>query len=436
MRVLLSVIAAALLLPAPGAEPEPERDTAPSGDIFFPARPPRLMPYLHGLLLPDGGAAAPESEADPLTLSSHALKQTLARIGWHHESSLRVGGALLRPDPAEQRSRFVSTDNSVLAKWFLLKDTREHHGIFLSCEADWGQGFNFNERRESVRHSLGSLSQPQDSLRGGNGLFLPELALGTTLCSGRYLAMVGSLNAANYLDRNRYAPYRNGNLLNSSLRTNPCLPLLWGNWGYLTAWQPNKRLYTLYATTGSNGRINHNPLRFVNSSYWVHVGEFGYIYSDLLGLGPGISRLQYVATRHAGSSGHGVALNLEQQLGRRSGTGIFVRSGINDRDAAAASRTRAALTIGISRCTQQWCAEDAPATSASDRIAAGFLWQSATADEESPDYRHEYGVELSAFWQLTPTLYLQPDVQYIVRPVRHAGRKGAWVWQLQAVLSF
>lgn len=434
MRVLLSVIAAALLLSAPGAEPE--QDKAAAGDIFFPSRPPRLMPYLHGLLLPDSSADAPARDADALTLSAHALKQGLARIGWHHESSLRLGGAMLRPDPPEQRSRFVSTDNSVLAKWFLLKDTRERHGLFLSCEADWGQGFHFSERRESVRHSLGALSQPQDSLRGGKGLFLPELALGTTLCSGRYLAMVGSLNAANYLDRNRYAPYRNGNLLNSSLRTNPCLPLLWGNWGYLTAWQPNKHLYTLYATTGSNGRINHNPLRCINSRYWVHIGEFGYIYTELPGLGPGIARLQYVATRHAGSSGHGVALNLEQQIGHRSGTGIFIRSGINDRDAAAASRTRAALTVGASFPAQQLCTDNTRTATAGNRLAAGFLWQSATANEESATYRHEYGVELSAFWQLTPTLYLQPDLQYIVHPARNAGRKGAWVWQLQAVLRF
>ena len=38
--------------------------------------------------------------------------------------------------------------------------------------------------------------------------------------------------------------------------------------------------------------------------------------------------------------------------------------------------------------------------------------------------------------QLTPTFYLQPDVQYIFNPIHADSRDNALVFQLQGVFSF
>jgi carbohydrate-selective porin OprB len=59
------------------------------------------------------------------------------------------------------------------------------------------------------------------------------------------------------------------------------------------------------------------------------------------------------------------------------------------------------------------------------------------ADSVQPQRNHdEYGLELSAVIQVTPTFFLQPDVQYIFNPVSQTDRGGEFVFQLQGVFKF
>ena len=39
-------------------------------------------------------------------------------------------------------------------------------------------------------------------------------------------------------------------------------------------------------------------------------------------------------------------------------------------------------------------------------------------------------------WQVTPTFFLQPDVQYIFNPVHATDKDGAFVLQMQGVFKF
>lgn len=404
---------------------------------FFPSSAPHFMPYLDSVFVPGNTCAEPCAYVtdDPISTSAQTVKQVLSSMGLQYSAVASYNYSRIAPSIHGKRNNFSSFNFQAAGKWFLAKTRNNANSFFLSFEADLGLGANFSQRRGGVKNSLGTLSQPQGSLRGGNGVFLPELAAGVSLFDGKWVGMVGTLDASNYLDQNAYSASWHGNLTNSAFGSNPCLPLEWGNWGYMTACQPVKNFYAMYATTGCNGGINQNPFHHIDSDYWVHIGELGFIFDDVAGMGAGTYRLQYTITRNDGASGDGVACNIQQQLGRNSQLGFFTRCGYMDNDAADITGVRAAATAGL--------VLQAPFSSAgwgsqrnNDQVGFGFLWQRADGSEKPYAHKDEYGLELTAVVQLTPTFYIQPDIQYIFNPVHAESRDHAVVLQLQGVFSF
>ena len=404
---------------------------------FFPASAPRFMPYLDGVFVPGNTCAEPCSfvQCDPISGGAQRVKKILSEYGLQYNAVATYNYARITPSIHGRRNNFSAFNFQAAGKWFLAKTRDNANSLFLSFEADWGVGVNFSQRRGGVQNSLGSLSQPQSSLRGGNGVFLPELALGFSAFEGKWVGMVGTLDVSNYLDQNAYAGSWHGNLTNSAFGSNPCLPLEWGNWGYMTAWQPSENFYAMYATSGCNGGINQNPFHHISRDYWVHVGEIGFVFNDVWGMGPGTYRLQYSITRNDGATGDGIACNIQQQLGYHSRLGFFTRCGYLDSDAAAVTGVRSAATAGL--------VLQAPFTSSgwgshrnNDQVGFGFLWQRAGGTEKPYTHKDEYGLELTAVVQLTPTFYLQPDIQYIFNPVHAESRDHAVVFQLQGVFAF
>ncbi len=405
---------------------------------ILPSSPQKLMPYLSGLFTMPENCLQPSllGETDAISTAAQSIKSAAADIGWHYYMTLTFDYSNITPRVSGMKNNFVSSNNEFWGTWTLAKSADNKQGVFLMLEADWGEGFGYNENDKGVQNSLGSLSNPQSSTRGGDGLFIPNLSLGYSGWDGKFVAMLGTLDLSNFLDQNRYSANWSGNLLNLSFNYNPCLPLFWNNWGYMTAWQPHKNFYTLYATSGSNAEINHNPFQYISSNYWVHVAEMGYINEDVLGYGPGTYRFIYTITREDGELGGGAAINIEQQLGKNNSLGFFTRVGYMDDDAAAVTGVKAAATCGF--------VLDAPFTSSgwgsqsnNDQVALGFLWQRAAESEKPYTHKDEYGIELSVVIQVTPTFFIQPDVQYIFNPV-HASdnQSGAFVFQLETSFRF
>lgn len=402
---------------------------------FFPSTPQHFAPYLDSVFVPGNTCVQPCNMLphDAISTAAQQIKSGLSRIGLQYSLTLSANYTGIMPESNSGRNHFAATNNSFAGTWFLLKKRDNSQGLFVSIEADWGQGFNFNERRSSAQNTIGSLSNPQGSLRGGNGVYIPHLAIGYSAFNGKWVGMVGTIDTSSYLDQNIYAASWNGNLTNSAFGSNPCLPLEWANWGYLTAWQPCKSFYAMYATTGCNGKINHNPFQYISADAWVHLTELGYISDNFMGLGEGTYRLQYTLTQNDGKTGFGAALNVQQQLGRGSQLGFFSRCGVMDNTAAAVNNVRAAATGGLV-LQAPFSSSGWGSAANNDQIALGFLWERAA---QSP-HRHkdEYGLELSAVVQLTPTFYLQPDLQYIFNPVQQTDRSGELIFQIQGVFKF
>ena len=426
------------VLARPSGAPVYGDKTAPChGWRFFPSSPQRFMPYLDSIFVPGNTCAEPCDiiSEDAISTAAQRTKTYLSRIGLQYSLTLSANYTYLPRRFSGQRRNFMAFNNMANITWFLAKDCDNSQGLFLSVEADWGQGVHYSQRTRSAQSSIGSLSNPQGCNRGGNGVFIPNLALGYSAFDGQWVGMIGTIDTTDFLDQNAYSASWNGNLMNEAFNFNPCLPLEWSNWGYLTAWQPTKNFYTMYATTGCNGQINHNPFPFISSNAWVHLSEIGLITENFLGLGPGIYRFQYTITRYKGENGSGAAFNFQQQLGRESHLGFFTRCGVLDEDAASVSDVRACATFGFV-LQAPFRSHGWGSRANHDQVALGFLWEHA-ADSAKP-YRHkdEYGLELSAVMQITPTFFLQPDVQYIFNPVHETERSGALVFQLQGVFKF
>ncbi len=404
---------------------------------FFPSAPPHFMPYHAGLFVPGNTCVEPGAPVkdDPLSRGAQAAKSMASRIGLQYTMTLSANYTGISPRQSRQRSDFMAFNNQLTGSWFLAKSADNESGIFLSFEADWGQGANYNERRQSAQQSIGSLSNPQGSNRGGNGVFIPNLALGYSHWKGKWVSLVGTIDMSNFLDQNAYSANWSGNLTNESFNYNPALPMQWANWGYLTAIQPCKEWYLLYTSSGCATKINHNPFLHMDHTSWVHIAELGYVREDTLGLGPGTYRLLFTLSHADHHEGVGGAINVQQQLGRKSRVGFFSRCGLMDAEAASLTGVKAAATAGLV-LQAPFRSKGWGSASNNDQLALGFLWERAAASEKPYDHKDELGLELSAVVQLTPTFFLQPDVQCIIDPVHETDKDCAFVFQLQGVFRF
>ncbi len=404
---------------------------------FFNSQPQKFAPYLDGLFVQGNSCSEPCAfiQDDLLSLGAQYIKREAARIGLEYDLTLCFNATTMSPQPRGDKGNFASFTGELWASWYLAKTRDNKHGVFLMVEADWGRGLGFSQNSYSAQKSLGSLIAPQSSYYGGNGVFLSNVSLGLSTWDGKLVFMFGTMDPTNFLDQNAYSADWNGNLINTAFNYNPTLPLLWGNWAYMTAFQPHPNFYTLYYTSGTNTPLNQNPFNYVNENYWAHVAEFGFIFEDVAGIGAGTYRFQYAITEHEHQTGAGAAINVQQQLGKESPLGFFARLGYNDGDAARITGVKAAATAGLVLqapfSSQGWGSK-----SNNDQLALGFYWARSGEEEKPYQHKDEYGIELSAVVQITPTWFIQPDVQYIFDPVHAKGRNGAWVFQIQSVWRF
>ncbi|MCD8071400.1 MAG: carbohydrate porin [Akkermansiaceae bacterium] len=424
-------------VPTPAAiRAQDRRSTrAPGGcPVFFPSSAPKMMPYLDGTYIFGNTCIEPGAliDEDLLSTAAQKVKTAASDIGLqyslkHGYNYTGVSGDVL---PGSQRS-FNAYNVSLLANWFLVNSHDGSSGLFLAAEFDWGAGMDYNQRRAGAADSLGSLQNPQGSARSG-GPFLANLSLGLSLFEGKWVIMAGQIDTSNYIDQNAYSNSGFNNLVNQCFNNNPALPLPWANWGYQTSWQPCGSFYLMYAGSGNNTPLNHNPFHYINAKAWTHLAEAGFIADDVAGMGPGTLRLQYCLTSSGSNTGSGGALNFQQQLGKQSRVGWFGRLGFMDEDAAAFNGVKSAATTGLvfqSPFRRRGAGNN-------DQIALGVLWLKPAGSEKPCAHKNEYGVELTYVMQITPTMTLQPDIQLVKNPIHGQGKSTAVVFQIQNVWSW
>lgn len=128
----------------------------------------------------------------------------------------------------------------------------------------------------------------------------------------------------------------------------------------------------------------------------------------------------------------GLCFNLQQKLGRTTPFGWFGRFGFGSEEVTRG----AAAQVGTGFVMQGPFRHFLLGRTSNDLLGLGFVWSQPSASSKTLYHQNEYVVETFYAVQLSPTLRLQPDFQFITNPAYNAVHDHAMVVQLQLELAW
>ena len=403
------------------------------GFRFLPPIPPPLAPYLasqnqFGNLAARPGPLFPAYPLEPLV---QGAKYWLSRYG--------VGYSLQQTLSYANLSGRMQGDNSLQyytldlkAAWAIYDSPENGTAGWLRTQLDVKSGLGPAGQEQDAKRNLGTITDPTGIWSSIEGLRVPELTWGQALRDGEFVAIAGMVNQASYFDQNVYAQSGRGQFINSGLIHSRVLPLPRYNFGLNLQWQPAREWYALTGASAGNNTAGFAPWTELNSRTWTWLGEFGYAPGDVLGLGPGVYRLQPFLAEAKGASGAGLGFNLQQKQGRFSPFGWFGRFGFGGEEVC----NGAAAEIGTGFVMQGPLRHFLLDRTSNDLLGLGFVWSQPSASSKTVYHQNEYVLETFYTVQLTPTIRLQPDLQFITNPAYNRDHDHAMVAQLQLVLAW
>jgi porin len=402
---------------------------------WFAPTPPVLMPYLANLDEYGNTAIQPGPlfSIEPLSTAAQQAKYWASELGLRYSfyQSLTM---VSMTDVASGSSALQYYTATFFGKWAVTELTSEGRSGWLSTEMNVQLGLSSPSRTQSPQENLGTIVNPLATVFGPNGFWMSELAWQQSLAGGKLVLLAGLVDQSNYLDANSYANISQGQLLNSAFCNSVVLPLPYNNLGLNLQWQPNDAWYLMFGSGANNQLPGHSPFAGLSFDNWSYLFEFGLTPKNLLGLGPGVYRLQPFFATVGGQTQAGVGLDLQQQLGQNSPFGWFGRFGVGGSqvtlDGAAAQ-----VATGFILEAPLKHAGLVPKLS-NDYFGVGFVWSQPSAIEEPAAHSNEYGFEATYVLQLTPLASLQPDVQVIWNPANNPNADHNLIFQLQLNLTW
>ncbi|HWH67937.1 MAG TPA: carbohydrate porin, partial [Candidatus Sulfotelmatobacter sp.] len=349
----------------------------------------------------------------------YSLRQTLSFVG--------LSGVI----QGDRSLEFYTLDWK--SKWAVFSTARGGTAGWVSAQLEDKTGLNAHSESQDASHNLGTLTDPTGLWSGVNGLRVPELAWQQSLREGEIVLVSGVLNQGNYLDQNSYAQSGRSEFNNSALIDNMVLPLTKYNFGLNLQWQPVKTWYTMLGVSAGNNRAGFAPWTHFNLNTWSALGELGYAPSDGLGLGPGIYRIQPFLAQADGPTQGGLGFDLQQQLGRHSPLGWFGRFGFGGEQVARGASAQAGTGLVLHAPLKQL---GLVPRLRNDLLGLGFVWSQPSATSKTVYHQNEYVLETFYALQLSPTLRLMPDLQFVWDPAFNSSHDQAAVFQLQLVLGW
>lgn len=234
------------------------------------------------------------------------------------------------------------------------------------------------------------------------------------------------------MDKNAYAQSGRREFLNSALINSEVLPLGSYQPGFNLQWQPQDEWYGMLGGNAGAAKAGQAPWTDFSFNHWSLLWELGYAPHDVLGLGPGIYRVQPFVAEAGGSTGGGLCFNLQQQLGAQSPLGWFGRFGFGGPGVSAG----ASAQIGTGFVWQGPLKHLLLQRTSNDLLGIGLVWSQPSATTKTIHHENEYVLETIYAMQLTPTIKLEPDLQAVWNPAFNRSSGQALVCQLQLVLSW
>ena len=406
-----------------------------TGRERFPATPPSLAPYLANL--DEYGNTAIQQgavwESDPLTKLAQQGKYDLSDVGLRYSlyQSLTM---VSMTDVASGAGALQYYTATFLGKWAVTEVPVVGRAGWLSTEVNVQQGLSPASRTQTPQGNLGTIANPQATVSGPNGIWVSELAWQQSLADGKLVFLAGQVDQSNYLDANTYANNSQGQFLNSAFVNSGVLPFSFNNLGLNLQYQPDRNWYAIFGTGALAQGPGQSPFTHLSFQDWSYLLEFGLTPADVLGLGPGVYRVQPFVATVSGHTQAGVGLNFQQQLGTHSPFAWFGRFGVGGNQVTL-NGAEAQIATGFAMQAPLQHAGLFPKLS-NDYLGVGFIWSRPSVSMQPIAHANEYGFETLYVLQLTPLASIQPDFQVIWNPANNAAAERNFVFQLQLNLTW
>ncbi|HRI14000.1 MAG TPA: carbohydrate porin [Verrucomicrobiota bacterium] len=410
------------------------------GFELLPAFQPQLMPYLasqdeFGNTSIKPGPLIPSTLLDELVqrgkfwISEVGLRYSLQQtFTWVGMTDVMQGSSTLG---------FYTFDFA--AKWALFASPSAGTAGWITTQIEAKVGLGSAGATQDARTNLGSVTDPTGIWSSKNGFRIPELAWQQSMRDGEVVVVAGMISQNNYLDANSYANSGRSQFKNSALIDSMVVPLTGYNFGVNLQWQPTDEFYGMLGSSVGNGHAGVPPWNDFSWDNWTLVGEFGYAPKNVLGLGPGVYRVQPFVGQIGGEPAQaGFGLNFQQQLGQDAPFGWFGRFGRGGstpfHDGATATASGSQVGTGL---VMKGPLDHVGLGRGNDAAGVGFVWSHPSDSSGNPIYhQNEYVLELGYVLQLTPTTKLQPDIQVVWNAAHNPDSGAAMVFQLQLDLSW
>lgn len=398
------------------------------GFRFLPAVPPPLPPYLASQDEFGNTAARPGPLFDvfPFEPIVQGAKYWLSGYGLRYS--------------LQQTLTFVSMtdvmkgDNNLgyytldfAAVWAAYDSPASGTAGWISSQIEAKSGLGYAGQNQDARKNLGTITDPTGIWSSINGVRVPELAWQESFQDGEFVAVAGVVNQGNYIDQNAYAQSGRGGFINSALIDTRVMPIPEYNFGVNLQWQPGREWYAMFGASVGNNTAGFAPWTQLNLNTWSCLWELGYAPEDVFGLGPGIYRVQPFLAQVENSTGGGLCFDLQQKLGPRSPFGWYGRFGFGGKQVSADAAAEIGTGFVMRGQLEHWLLK----RTSNDVLGVGFVWSQPSATSKTIYHQNEYVLEAFYALQLSPTLRLQPDFQFVIEPAFNSGHDNAMVFQLQ-----
>ena len=403
------------------------------GFALFPKEQPKMMPYLATVNLYGDSCIQKDAliSGDPISQAAEDVKKAMAGYGINYVIWQSYNFAAMTQTLPGKKDvlNYYSFDSYLTWNIFQSSELSGTSG-WLTIGASAGAGLGYDDDDQTAQKNMGVIGFPLGS-DVGQQAYIYQLAWQQSFLDGQLVVTAGMLDLETYMDLNEYANNQYNQLINYEFINPATLPWSYGAMGALVQWQPVDWFYAMLGSAANNTKDGQSPFKDLSFDDWTTTAEFGLITDDMLGLGKAVYRVMPFYGTAKGVSGGGVLFNMEQQLGRNSPAGLFLRAGTTNNALGAVQGASTSVAGGVVlNGPSEWTLLKTQQA----YFAAGFYW--LEAPYEAVAHQNEYGLEVSYVFQLTETMTLQPDIQVIFDPANNPQSDAVAMFTLQVVYTW
>ena len=333
-----------------------------------------------------------------------AGKQQLAKVGLRFDTDLDFYG--------QWADRVVSGQSGVgTFSWQLIGDWQffdlgKTDGLgwlgrgYVGFTAFGAEGFDYDPAQQTLTGNVGAI----DALNGtvvGYGAVLDELFWKQVTLDGRLVVLGGKVDLLYHFDQNLVASNAYTQYFAGSLQTNPSIPgPAFGGFGAIAQANVTDDVYVMFGFADSSMDQAVMPWVTLQNDSWYELLEIG-VGVTIPGLRDGNYRLTPWHNRIFGQSGFGVAMNFDQELGRKDVVAFF-RFGVGDEDVTP-----------VKMFASGGVAVTAPFGRDVDLASIGVAWS-----DPSPGHgtRAETLLEVMYQFGIVKAMWIAPDLELVFDP--------------------